>query len=96
MSVLVSEPSSIERKRELLLLPFVLIRHWLVSSRHPSKRGERLFFAFMLETLFFPSLTEEAAEEKESVVSLLFAGRLPLLRTARQRRRERDPFAPCS
>jgi len=44
----------------------------------------------MLETLFFPSLTEEATEEKESVVSLLFAGRLPLLRTTRQRRRERS------
>jgi hypothetical protein len=61
-----------------------------------AKEERELFFAFMLETLFFPSLTEEAAEEKESVVSLLFAGRLPLLRMARQRRRERDPFAPCS
>jgi hypothetical protein len=62
-----------------------------------AKEERELFFAFMLETLFFPSLTEEAAtEEKESVVSLLFAGRSPLLRTARQRRRERDPFAPCS
>jgi hypothetical protein len=61
-----------------------------------AKEERELFFAFMLETLFFPSLTKEAAEEKESVVSLLFAGRLPLLRTARQRRRERDPFAPCS
>ncbi len=54
-----------------------------------AKEERELFFAFMLETIFFPSLTEEAAEEKEGVVSLLFAGRLPLLRTARQRRRER-------
>ncbi len=87
MSVLVFEPSSIERRRELLLLLSVLA---LGSSALDtlSKEERELLFAFMLRTLFFPSLTEEAAEEKESVVSLLFAGKLLLLRTAWQRRRE--------
>jgi O-antigen ligase len=94
MSVLVSEPSSIERRRELLLLPLFAIGSLALDNL--AKEERELFFAFMLETLFFPSLTEEAAEGKESVVFLLFAGRLPLFRTARQRRRERDPFAPCS
>ena len=36
----------------------------------------------MIRTLFFPSLTEEAEEKKERVVSLLFAGRSLLLWTA--------------
>ncbi len=61
------------------------------------EQKRRLFFASMLRTLFFPSLTEEAAEKKERVLSSLFAGRSLLLSVVvvdGLAEEERDPCLP--
>jgi hypothetical protein len=59
-----------------------LLAFGCAADDNVAKEERELFFAFMLRTLFFPSLTEEATEKKERVVSSLFAGRSLLLWTA--------------
>jgi hypothetical protein len=62
-----------------MLLLFSVLAFGSAADDNLAKEERELFFASVLRTLFFPSLTEEAAEKKERVASSLFAGRSLLL-----------------
>jgi hypothetical protein len=77
-----SKLSLLERRRDMLLLLSVLAFGSAADGNLAKEERERTVLASMIRTLFFPSLTEEAEEKKERVVSLLFSGRSLLLWTA--------------